>query len=386
MVRRLKKSARFSALPVAARAAALLERGSIEVSQHGSLLHGAGRIDGRPVRVALTDRHSAGGSFGTRESGLLADLLRRCREDKTPAILVLDSAGARLNEGLIALGAFRRLFDEALRARLAGVPMIALLIRDCFGGASMLAAVCSARAAITAGRYGMSGPAIIEALGGQRELDAKNAQAVRALFGARVRAALGALDRVCADTAAGCSNALNDLMSSTNFAPPDLLLAHRRLRTRLLNAGVVLPGDAHDALDAFVAQRPVGAADLWLLAERVLGLDPGATLTLVLDSPGQAPTRADEALMLSEYVVHAALCIAQRGIAGNEIRLNIRGEAAGGIYVALASSAARVDATPSAQVRLLPREAVQLILRKAPQDVGLDEALSAGVIDGVSAA
>lgn len=384
MVRRLKKSVRFSGLPVAARAAALLERGSVELSQHGSLLHGEGRINGRPVRIAITDRHSAAGSFGAEESGQLASLLKRCRDDGMPAILVLDSAGARLNEGLSALGAFRRLFDEALRARLAGVPMIALLIRDCFGGASMLAAVCSARAAITAGRYGMSGPAIIESLGGRRELDAKNAQAVRALFGARVRAALGTIDRVCADTPAACENALNDLISSTHFATPDLLLTHRRLKTRLINAGVVLPGDAHDALDAFAAQRPVGAADLWLLADRVLGLDPGATLTVLLDSPGQSPTRADEALMLSDYVVHAALCIAQRGMAGNEIRLNIRGEAAGGVYVALAASAARVDAAPSAQVRLLPRAAVQSILRKSPQDVGLDEALSAGVIDGVS--
>jgi hypothetical protein len=348
-------------------------------------LLGDGLLEGRGLRLAVTDRQVAGGAFGVSESAALADMLRRCRADGVPAVLVLDSAGARLDEGLPALGGFRVLFREALLTRLAGVPMIALLMRDCFGGASMLAAVCSARAATSASRYGMSGPAVIEALGGRDELDAGDARAVRKLFGGRSRAAVGAIDRLCKDAPVSFRQAIRSLLSITPPLAPDLPDAHRRLGQRLRD-DCPQPGSPRDVVAAFAARRPLGAADLWRLAGQVLALDPGAALTIALDSPGQATTRADETLVLSDYVVHCALCIAQRGSAGNEIRLDIRGEAAGGVYVALASSAARVDAAPSAQVRLLPRLAIEKILRRAPQDAGLDEALDAGVIDGVTAA
>jgi acetyl-CoA carboxylase beta subunit len=385
-VRPLNTSARFSGQTAEQRAFLLLDREGATLSLHGSLLLGEGRLEGRPIRLAVTDRRIAGGAFGVAESAALAGCLRRCRADGVPVVMALDSAGARLDEGLPALGAFRTLFREALQTRLAGLPMIALLARDCFGGASMLAAICSARAATNTSRYGMSGPSVIEALGGREELDSRNARAVRALFGARSRARLGAIDRLCGDAPVSCRQAVYSLLSTCRPAAPDLQETHRRLGQRLPEGGAVPPADPQGALAAFSARRTVGAAELWRLADRVLALDPGAALTIRLDSPGQATTRIDESLVLSEFVVHCALCIAQRGSAGNDIRLDIRGEAAGGIYVALAASAARVDAAPSAQVRLLPRLAIEKILRRAPEDAGLDEALSAGVIDGVTAA
>ena len=387
MVSALSAPVRFCAMSAEERATVLFDRGGAGIACHGTLLAGEARAAGRRIRVALTDRRAAGGSLGVAESAAVAALLRRCRDDGSPLVLVLDSAGARLDEGLPALGAFRRLYREVLDARLAGVPMIALLARDCFGGASMLAATCSARAACAATRYGMSGPGVIEALAGPQELDSADAAAVRSLYGARARAASKAVERVCGDSAVGFRQALSALLASTSPTAPDLPAQHHRLEQRLVRAGhAPVAASAAQALAAFATGAPVGALALWRLADCMLHLDPGATLTLLLDSPGQTPSRADEALVLSEYVAHAALCIAQRAGMGNDIRLEIGGEAAGGIYVALAAPARRVQARPQASVRVLPKAAVEKILRQSPQDSDLEQALTAGVIDSVVAA
>ena len=83
----------------------------------------------------------------------------------------------------MGLGAFRRLFHELLLTRAAGVPMLALLGKSCFGGASMLACLCNARVYSSETLLAVSGPAVIEALGGKAELDASDRNLVRALMG-----------------------------------------------------------------------------------------------------------------------------------------------------------------------------------------------------------
>jgi len=151
----------------------------------GALTAGTGGVGDTAVAIAATDRHIAGGSFGVVESQALSALLQHSRNDGVPVILCLDSAGARLDEGLPALGAFRQLYRHFLDLRLAGVPTLAVLGRDCFGGASMLAAACGQRVYSPVSRLAMSGPAVIQALGGRQELDAEDAGAVTALDGRR---------------------------------------------------------------------------------------------------------------------------------------------------------------------------------------------------------
>ena len=104
-----------------------------------NLTIGKGVLDDRPLRVALVENRIASGSIGKAEVAKLVPLFAISAREKSPVVLFLDSAGARVSEGLEALGAFRRLFREALAARVAGAPVAAVLGRNCFGGASMLA-------------------------------------------------------------------------------------------------------------------------------------------------------------------------------------------------------------------------------------------------------
>ena len=383
----------------------------------GSLCAGNGLLGGKPVVIAATDRDVAGGSFGVAESHALAELIRQGQAANLPFILCLDSAGARLDEGLPALGAFRQLYRQVLDLRLAGVPMLALLGRDCFGGASMLAATCGQRVYAMGSRLAMSGPSVIQALGGRNELDASDGQAVNALMGGTARAAMESAGRLNEDTVYAFRQAALDWLARPG-ATPDLREQHNRLGARLLThdmapssaaktprlpetflellpatfearetdgamSGRILP-TAPDSYFGFVGGAPVGALAAWTLAGECMQFadaHPGDALTLLLDSPGQAPTFRDERMLLSEYVAHLALVLSSIREAGHRLTLQVIGDAAGGIYVALAAPAARVVALPGASVQLLPPAAIARVLRRQSPQTSIDDYLQSGVID-----
>ena len=361
---------------------ALLDPGSAKlIETRGALTVVEGNCKGRWLRLALTDRSVAGGSFGVDESDLLRDWFVRCRTEQTPIALALDSGGARLTSGLAGLAAFRRMYRAALDVRLAGVPMAALVERDCFGGASMLAMLCTVRGALPVARIGMSGPAIIETLAGKQDLDASDREAVRALFGAPARHRAGAIDIVFEEHASR-RDTLAQLLEFTVGKQTDVFVQHQRLKQRLDEAGVDTPvTDLDSAIQLFRLGVAVGAAELWQLAEAILAAGSDEVVTLKLDCPGQAATRRDELLVLSEYVAHLALCFSFATSRGVELVTRIEGESAGGIYVALASGVTRVEATPQAVLRVLPAKAIQVVLGETPPEETLADALQTGVVD-----
>jgi len=370
-----------------ARYQALLDPGSVRtIETAGALTVVEGCCDDRLVRLALTDRAVAGGTFGVEESDLLAHTFVSSREDRTPVVLALDSGGARLNSGLAGLAAFRRMYRAALELRLADIPTVALLERDCFGGASMLAMLCTARGALQSTRIGMSGPAIIEALAGKQDLDASDRDAVRALFGAAGRVRAGAIDEVFADQVSR-RDMIAALLKCAGDKRLDIRAQHAKLKQRLHDAGAATPAlSLANALSLFLRGTPVGAYEIWQLAEAILSSSGAQAITLRVDCPGQAASRQDELLVLSEYVAHLALCIGERCAGGVEIVTRIEGECSGGIYVALAAGVMRVEATPNAIVRVLPAKAVEVVMREMPLQETLDDALGACVVDRVVAA
>jgi enoyl-CoA hydratase/carnithine racemase len=341
-----------------------------------------GSLQGRAVRVALTDRAQAGGAFGVQEAAALQAVLESSAADRTAVVLVLDSAGARLDQGLPALGAFRRLFAAALKVRLAGVATVAVVARDCFGGASMLAALCHRRLALYGARFGLSGPAIVEALGGKSELDASDRQAVATLFGASARLRAGVFHLLCEDSAAALRAALASAVAEA-AASPDLRAQHENLRRRLVAAGEAIP-DARAGWRGFDHGTSVSALECWQGADALLTIDAPRPVELMLDAPGHAATRLDESLALSEYVTHLSLCLARHASRGGAVRLILTGEAAGAVYVALAAPAGRVVACATAAVRLLQPGAVATVLGVPSADEGLSQALLAGVIDEIA--
>ncbi len=413
----------FTATTPVQRITALLDHESLvhgQVQAHGSLVSGTGMIGGREVTIIATDRSMAGGSFGVVESKSCAELLEQSRSMGRPFIMCLDSAGVRLDGGLPALGAFRQLYRHMLDARLSGLPSLALIGRDCFGGASMLAATCTKRVYCQESRLAMSGPAVIQALGGFAELDATDFDAVTALMGGAARAKLLHSDQLCDDFPDAFRLAARAWVAECGqSALPYLQRWHTQLGTRLLAQGVApaAPGNTSgelpevlreiiphgvkvhrmdgvligrsdqsstNAFFGFIDGAAVGALAIWTLAGECLALagERGdVAVTVFLDAPGQATTLRDERLMISEYVAHLSLVLSSLRERGHRVTLQIFGDAGGGIYVGLAASVGRVVALPGASIRLLPPAAMTLVLRRNTESGSVDECMSAGVID-----
>jgi acetyl-CoA carboxylase beta subunit len=377
-----------------------------------------GRIGGRSVWIAGTDASRSRGAIGVAEAALLCEAFCAARSETVPLFLLLDSAGAKVDEGLAALGAFRRLFREALRTRLAGVPMFALLGRACFGGASMLATICNRRVYTERTLIGASGPAVIQALSGRDQLDSTDAAAVKALMGGEARSRLGQDELLAADQLTAFRVFALELATTSMMANVNIQDRHNRLALRL-DPRAETPGSAAaiermqqlappgyrctargDVVRAESAQSPdapafvgvlsggtIGAAASWTLADELLEIHRAgnaAPIILVLDAIGQAATRLDEALLQSEYITHFALTAAWLGHQGHRVILWIPGEAAGAIYVAFAAPAESVSALPSAHLRILPQAAVTQIVGDAPvQTSDAQTWIDTGVVDAL---
>lgn len=418
---------RFTTASAAARVDGVLDAGSFQPLAHGAspavLLAGGGRLGGEPAWVAATDPRGARGALGVREAELLCALFEAARREMRPLLLLIDSAGAKVDEGLGALGAFRRLFRQALLTRLAGVPMLALLGRSCFGGASMLACVCAARVYSAATLLAVSGPGVIQALAGKDELDAADGEQVRALMGGAARARLGSEEVLTADSIGAFRDCALQLLrerrrwaTSGEWGTQHAVLGDRLTRggasarkspadrdssvelldgllpagyAPQLRSGVCVatppPGADGPVLVGLLGGKAVGADACWQLSDALIDLHrstPGKRVVLLLDAVGHAATRYDETLMLSAYLVHLSLVAAWLGQHGHSVSLCIPGAAAGAVYVAFAAPVERVSALPIARIRILPEAAVRQILRTQEQQPSdPEELVRTGVID-----
>ncbi|MBC7623485.1 MAG: hypothetical protein H7232_08885, partial [Aeromicrobium sp.] len=143
----------------------------------GNLTVGRGRVAAdtgtapAPIFVALIENKIASGSLGVKECEKLASLFKIIEVQKIALVLYIDSAGARVSEGLVALGAFRHMYRAAVSASSAGVPITVFCGANCFGGASMLAALASKRVYSANTRFAMSGPSILAQAAGFSALD-----------------------------------------------------------------------------------------------------------------------------------------------------------------------------------------------------------------------
>ncbi|HEY8339459.1 MAG TPA: carboxyl transferase domain-containing protein, partial [Egibacteraceae bacterium] len=95
---------------------------------------GTARISGRPVGVFAQDPTALGGSLGETHAAKNARILDYAARARTPVVGLLDSGGARIQEGVGALDGYGEIFrrNVALSGR---VPQISVVLGACAGGA-----------------------------------------------------------------------------------------------------------------------------------------------------------------------------------------------------------------------------------------------------------
>lgn len=376
----------------------------------GNLGWGRGTFDGKPVRLAMVENRFASGSIGAAEAERLAALLKITARERVPLVLHLDSAGAKISEGLKALGAFRTVYRAGLEAAASGAPLAAVLGNNCFGGSSMLAHLASQRLFGPQTRLAMSGPAILAAAAGMDALD----EMFRAMADATLAA--GARAKACPantvwepgmDVAAWLRAAFADISDprarhaalATRLREPEPAMEPlRRMDLERIYDGGYEAREAHGLLvgkgrrggedEVFlglVGRKPVGAARAWRFAELAWKLsdNPPARLEVFLDCASHAASLDDERVVLSEFIAGMSRALAALRLRGTHVGLTILEQAGGGVYVALAAPASRVASLHGAEIQVLPGAAVAAILGGEGEDAvpGFEEYKAAGVAE-----
>ena len=95
---------------------------------------GIGRVDGREVAVFAQDPAALGGSLGEIHAGKIARIVAHAGRARNPVVGLIDSGGARIQEGVVALDGYGAIFraNVALSGR---VPQLSLVLGPCAGGA-----------------------------------------------------------------------------------------------------------------------------------------------------------------------------------------------------------------------------------------------------------
>jgi acetyl-CoA carboxylase carboxyltransferase component len=96
---------------------------------------GYGQIDGRVVYVYAQDFTIFGGTLSEMQSRKICRVMDLALRNGAPCIGLLDSGGARIQEGVKALGGYAEIFRR--NAQFSGVvPQIAVMMGPCAGGAA----------------------------------------------------------------------------------------------------------------------------------------------------------------------------------------------------------------------------------------------------------
>ncbi len=94
------------------------------------VITGYGRVDGRQVFLYAQDFTTIGGTVGFSHSQKICNIISIARETGLPVVGLVDSGGARIQEGS---GAFTKIFSENIDAS-GVIPQISAIMGNCAGG------------------------------------------------------------------------------------------------------------------------------------------------------------------------------------------------------------------------------------------------------------
>ena len=196
----------------------LCDRGSLQVirstigparpskrSTPGDGVVGAhGTVGGRPIYCYAQDQSFAGGSLGAAHAETIVRVMRLAGRAGAPVVGFIESGGARMDDGIHALGGYGRIFHETVR--LSGrVPQIAVITGVSAGGGAYSPALNDFVVMTESSAMFLTGPGVVKEVTGE-DVDAAG------LGGPRVHSRNGVCQFVAEDDRAAIS-VVNDLIS-----------------------------------------------------------------------------------------------------------------------------------------------------------------------------
>jgi acetyl-CoA carboxylase carboxyltransferase component len=359
-----------------------------------------GSVDGRPIACFAQDAAYLGGSLGEVQADTICRVLEVARRARMPAVGFIESAGARLQEGVAALSGYGRIFKA--HTELSGqVPQISVICGASAGGGSYAPALTDVVIMTKQASMFLTGPAVVREVTGE-QVDGQE------LGGPRVHERNGVCQLV-ADSDLDAAWIVRDLLdylpqNATErtprwpaVAPPGVLPdacvpdAERRVydvrdvvRT-LVDGGRALEINerwARNVVTAFarldghavgiVANQPrfLGGAlnsDAAAKAARFVNMCDayGLPLVVLVDTPGFLPGKSQEA---GGIIRHGAKLVHAFAAASVPRLTVVLRKAFGGAFIAMNSRELGADlllAWPRAQMGVMgARQAVDLVHRR----------------------
>lgn len=366
---------------------------------------GYGQIDGRTVYVYAQDFTVYGGTLSEMQSHKICRVMDLAVRNGTPIIGLIDSGGARIQEGVRSLGGYAEIFRR--NALYSGViPQISVMLGPCAGGAAYSPALTDLIIMVRKHSFMfLTGPQVIKTVTGE-DVDTEE------LGGAEVHASISGTAHLAADSEqealALCRKALGYLPSNNVENPPYIPPTDDPLRMdEELNAIVPLdpaePYSMHEvirhvvdhgeffelqptwALNAIVGLARIGGHSVGIVAQEpsvmagVIDIDAADKITrfvrmcdcfnvplvTFVDSPGFLPGIEQEHRGIIRHGAKVLYAYSEATVPKISV---ITRKAYGGAYVVMSSKYLGTDvnyAWPSAEIAVMGAEgAVSILFRR----------------------
>ncbi len=128
---------------------------------------GVGFVDSRPVYAASQDFTVAGGSVGEANARKIVEVMREALKTGDPFVMINDSGGARIQEGVDSLSGYGHIFNS--NVLLSGVvPQVSIIAGPCAGGAAYSPALTDFIIQVRGeGQMYITGPRVIREVTGE---------------------------------------------------------------------------------------------------------------------------------------------------------------------------------------------------------------------------
>ncbi len=255
------------------------------------VITGTGSIDGRQAYVASQDFTVSGGSVGEIHADKICQTMEMALKCGSPFVLINDSGGARIQEGIGSLSGYGRIFYR--NVLLSGVvPQISIIAGPCAGGAAYSPALTDFIIMVkNIGKLFITGPQVIKQVTGEQISEEE-------LGGAYAQESQSGVVHLIAeddeDAIRLCQRLLSFLPSNNLEDPPDYG-SDELLITEDLALNKVIPDNPREAYDVKeVILRLVDNADFLEIQEHyapnaVIGFARinGRTIGMVANQPAQ---------------------------------------------------------------------------------------------------
>lgn len=125
---------------------------------------GYGQVNGKTVYAVSEDATISGGASGVTQVEKMCRTIEQAIIAKKPFVMLCESGGARIEEGIMSLSAHSRLFRNNARAS-GYIPQIAAIMGNCAGGSSYSPAMCDFIFMVDkTGQFFITGPKVIKAI------------------------------------------------------------------------------------------------------------------------------------------------------------------------------------------------------------------------------